>query len=319
MFRNEMGYSLNTNAENGSHTVEHEKMRSSAEMVIGHPRAPRPDEKSFVKKFHNVEEYGEEAVRKDMFKVRKAEENFGTKKEVDVISEAFEITLIDLGQMAQWLGNAQIQRSSKFDDYFHGIDGTAEYAQGENAPQRLALVIDATIGKSAKGGSMETVQKKVKRNIEKVIKREVSMKYFKSAVDGYKGKLENIIPVVVGLEGTTANELIKLYAQILELKNIEPKSIEDEEKLAYKLRDAEKHPAQIIMLEQIKVQAQMYIGILEKLGPEYDGYLQEAIRLKEIFEKLLEEKSHIKTNGYESDNVLGAIKEIAKEKIEESK
>lgn len=175
----------------------------------------------------------------------------------------------------------------------------------------MALVIDATIGKSIKGGSMETVQKKVKRNIKKVIEKKVSMKYFKSAVDGYKGKLENIIPVVIGLEGVTANELISLYAEIIKLKSIEPKTMADEEALAYKMRDAQEHPAQIVMLEQIRTQAQMYITLLENLGEEYVDYLQEAIKLLEISEGLLKEKNHIGASGGGQDNVLDAIKEIA--------
>jgi hypothetical protein len=302
-------------SEGVDHLHENEKMLEDAKQIIEHPRAERPDMMKFIKKFHNVEEYGAAAVKKDMADVERAERNFGTKKEVDVISEAFEITLIDLGELAQWLGNARIQRSSKRDDFFEGIDGTAEFVQKEGAPQRVALVIDATIGKTASGASMDTVHKKVQRNIEKVINREVKMKYFKSAVDGYMGKLESIIPVVVGLEGRTANELIKLYADIIRLKNKGSKNIDDEQSLAYKIREAQKHPAQIIVLEQIKVQAQMYVSLLENLGEEYDAYRVEAAKLLEISEGLLQQKMNIQTNGYENDNVLGEIRRIAKGRL----
>jgi hypothetical protein len=312
MTENKM-FGPNPSVENERHAEERRKMLEAAKSVVGHPRAERPELRGFIKKFHNVEEYGKEVVSDDIRAVERAEKSFNH-KEGDVISEAFEISLIDLGELAQWLGDAKMQRSSKFDDYFRGIDGVAEFRQGEDAPHRIALVIDATIGKSASGASMETVRDKVERNIAKVINREVNMKYFKSAVDGYKGKLENIIPVVVGVEGKTAQEIITLYAEIISLKNKEPKSLEDEKKLAYKLHDAQNHPAQIVMLEQIRTQAQMYIGLLENLGEEYSAYLQEAVKLNEISETLLMEKADIETGGYANDNVLNAIRQISEEK-----
>ncbi|MEK7634758.1 MAG: hypothetical protein AAB396_02675 [Patescibacteria group bacterium] len=231
-------------------------------------------------------------------------------------SEALEIIIINEGEINNWFGeNAYLVRTTKFDDFINGFDGILEIdSQGTsiNKIQRAALAIDA---------SMKTdyyyIKSKIDRNIEKITTKEgqSGIKYFKSAIDDYKGKLENIIPIVIGVKGETVDELIDFCAQLIKLKSNKEKT--DNEKTIFKeiQKKIEEHPAQFIFLEEIKMQLNMYSRLLENKNDEISNlYKQEIKDFVEIINNIIESKKDIiqNKNEIENDEIYLIIKNLTK-------
>ena len=174
-------------------------------------------------------------------------------------SESLEIIIGDQIELNNWFGpDALFNRTTEYDDFFNGVDAVAEFKNKEK-PQRLALAIDATMKADLTG-----VKKKIDRNISKLLNNNLEVKYFESKIDDYKGKLKNVIPVVLGVEGEDADELVHKFAELIHLKKKLYKNDSDEKLISEKKNQLAQHPVQIIFLKEIKLQLDMYHHILEK-------------------------------------------------------
>lgn len=160
-------------------------------------------------------------------------------------AEALEVVLTEQSEMAEWFGSAVFAiRTTKYDDYFNGIDMVLEFDMGDSENiERIALAIDASNAK------FDIVRKKMDKNIAKVTGKSdkaPEVKYFKSEINPeFKGSIKNVIPVVVGMQGKNVDSLLDSYTS----KNSN--------------KEMERHPAQRIFLEEIRSQLEMYLKISE--------------------------------------------------------
>lgn len=176
---------------------------------------------------------------------------------------------------------------------------------GEGESHKIALAIDASMR-----AELSYIKRKMLRGAKKIADGKMEVKYFKSAVSDYKGKLRSVIPIVLGLEGDKANELIRLFAEIVKLESKQEKTSEDEQSLAYKIREAQKHPCQVVFLREMKVQLEMYQQIFNREGSFIEHDLRELLK---IVNKLLDEKNAIHMESFEHDGVYEKIREVAEQ------
>lgn len=237
----------------------------------------RIDMDLFKSEVHKKGYYPPEEVERDkrmceMMKSNFEEKNKNTgKKLVDasIRSSALE-ALIVFQERDNWFGeNAYLSRTSEYDDYNNHVDVVAEFANEGEETQRLALAIDAT---TAKVTNHNIVSKKIERNIEEVKYDRTTVKYFESQVedkDGvvFRGRLKHILPVVIGLDERSTDDLLALSADIFRL---EPEWKSGNENLKILRKRISKHPAQLLFLEEIKTQLEMYrdLGIYKKYNGE---------------------------------------------------
>ncbi len=223
-------------------------------------------------------------------------------------AQAFEIVVADQAHDGQWFGeNAMISRTSEFDDIINGTDFVVEIVADEDESQevkRIAFAVDASTSSSP-----EVIQRKIERNIKKIknTANPPGVKYFNSQIFGEKkGKIENLLPVVIGAERKNIDELFDLFAQ---LKNLEKTNGPMEEKKELRNRLAN-HPLQAIFLEQIKDQLNLYREIFKEI-PNKDEECEELIFIIDQAVKEKEEQG-ITSNSLVEDRTYKNIKEFCK-------
>lgn len=194
-----------------------------------------------------------------------------------------EYIIAEKAELNNWFGeNTFLSKTRRYDDLKNGIDFVVEYDLDEG-PKQIALMIDAS------GDKVEKLQKKITRNINDIKQGNRMVKYFESQVDGYKGELDNVIPVVIGVDGIHTQEMIDHLGDKFD-----------------------NHPAQIAFLEEIKVQLDYYSEVCPKYRPKDREKLAKINDLRGIINNVLEEKSGLKkqlrTKTYlENDAIYSAI------------
>lgn len=300
----------------------------NAEVVLGAERKKRIQETDFI---DNKEKgYTEEEIKRDMDNVRRMQEKFkaekdgltaGEKKrkeENEKRGEALEVIIVDKGGELEWFGpETKLARTSKHDDIHNGVDGVAEFVSRKKTTHRVALAVDASMN-----ADHDALKRKIERNILKITneKKRLEVKYFKSAVDNFKGKLNSVIPVVVGLEGRKANELIALFSEIIKLQSNKNRTEGEAKKLEQLLTEAKNHPCQIIYLKEIEIQISYYKELFAgDKAIKAQLFVKEIDMLLGIIESILEAKKEIPEGELVNDGVYRAIKEIINLKRQEKR
>lgn len=213
-------------------------------------------------------------VQKDLSDVKRIKLEIGESSEREPsFGEVFESTVIALGKDSGWFGtDANVYRTAAADDILRGVDAIIELPIEEKGnlkkkkmtqPDVIALAIDSTVNVASR-----KIGEKISRSINKIIGPEEapSIKYFKSE-SGYRGEVHNIIPVVIGLSNREADDLTRLYAEFLEVKEIkkEKRTEQERKKLAGLKNKIASHPAQAAFTEQMLMQIEMYNVILNNI------------------------------------------------------
>jgi len=206
----------------------------------------RPDPRDFT------DVYSSEEIDKDLRHLSKLEVKMDKGELVEKNKkrgEAFEIVLAD---QVDWMGSEALSTlSSRYDDVVNGVDVVVEFEE-----EKLAFAVDASINCDP-----AKIKEKVEKSLGKVMQGGCKVKYFQSQKDNYKGSLEGLIPVVVGLEKENADELLRTFSR---LKRLEKEKKEDMKSTRNELREKlYETPLQGVFLRQIKVQLQMYIAATE--------------------------------------------------------
>lgn len=224
--------------------------------------------------------------------------------------EALEVVITKGIAEERWFGRkAKIGRTSEYDDTINHVDTVLEFDSGnEEKPEVIALAVDASMR-----SDYLLASKKMRRNIESVVGRNdrkpTRVKYFKSRVNEYKGSLEAVIPVVIGLEGQNCNELFDLMGQIIKLESQHDRSETQNKILNEKRRELSKHPAQRIFIEEIKAQLVFYKELVSEQGSGQID-LSSLERLITIFNSIDEIKRDIEVGDLAEDVVFNEIKNI---------
>lgn len=294
----------------------------NAEVVLGAERKKRIQETDFIDNIKSG--YTEADIKRDLSNVERMQAKFKAEKdglpvedrkireENEKRGEALEVIIIDKGEELEWFGaDTRLARTSRHDDIHNGVDGVAEFVSRKKTTHRVALAVDASMN-----ADYDALKRKIERNILKITneKKRLEVKYFKSAVDNFKGKLNSVIPVVVGLEGKKANELIALFSEIIKLQSNENKTEEGAKKLEQLLMEAKNHPCQIIYLKETEIQISYYRELFAgNKSIKAQLFVKEIDTLLGIIESILEAKKEIPEGELVNDAVYRAIKEIIKQ------
>lgn len=234
-------------------------------------------------------------------------------------SEALEVIITQRGSECGWFGDdAYLVRATEYDDLVNGLDGVLEFApagktsEGKEKVRRLVLAIDASMQPA-----LDNVRRKINRNLDHLTGRgdKLQVKYFESVVDGFRGRLDMVVPVVVGIDAGNTNRLIGLFAEMIKLGNIKTKDRNVLERHQRQLSKAQEHPAQRAFLEEIRMQLDCYLSLLENRTDEASKlYKEEISALLDKIKAVIKEKGHIREDGatdlsgISKDSVLRSIR-----------
>ncbi|PIR87022.1 MAG: hypothetical protein COU11_02215 [Candidatus Harrisonbacteria bacterium CG10_big_fil_rev_8_21_14_0_10_49_15] len=271
---------------------------------------PRLDPRDFTDIFPAEE------IERDIADANHLEHQFKDREVIadsEQISKALEGIVIDQTRRSAWLGlTTEIVRTSAHDDIRNGVDAVAEFTN-EEIFERMALAIDAT-----RAADQTIITKKIERNLRKILneKPETRVKYFASLADDFRGSLDGIVPVVIGLDTQHCKELIDLLSELIRLQENKNRTPALQEKFLERRTAIENHPAQIVFLKQIEVQLDFYEEVFSKrtLTKDQQLLLDRVSTLKALIQEIVKDKSRNQniriTDDYEQDSVLRNIREV---------
>lgn len=235
-------------------------------------------------------------------------------------SGALEAIIAIEGNDWGWFGEGvSITLASEYDDLVNRVDEIIEIpspaADDQDHPQvqRVALAVDASMN-----AHISAVIHKMESHLSHIIGRSepLEVKYFKSDIDGHKGKLKMVIPVVVGVSGERVPELINAFANLIKLG--EKPASDEKSKALYqvKLKKITEHPAQKIFLEEIKLQLDFYLSKLaDREDKNSNFYRLEITNLQKWIEEVLDQKQEIAVGDWGQDKMYLTIKAFTEGKL----
>ena len=239
------------------------------ERVLGYGKGLERINPIEFKDIYSPEEIKEDLKRLERAgrKINKSREKMSTRERErfetnEKRGRAFEILLIDQIYNGEWLGpEAMSVWTSRFDDVLNGIDMVVEFNQ-EDTIKRMALAVDASTT-----SDINHMERKIKKNIRRVTENlsPLEVKYFQSQIikngEYFRGKLENLIPIVIGADRQNADRIFDIFA---ELVCLEKRSDSDSrERRGWLKKKLSLHPIQDVFFQQIEIQLKMYISILK--------------------------------------------------------
>ncbi len=265
---------------------EHMRMFESSYLRLdeAHERAKVVLTENEIKLERFVGLYDENVLARDAEKVRRLKEGFESSPS-KAYADIFEAIVCEHGELSDWFGSGcEIIKTSLFDDYVNGIDMVAEIKGEHQGFSHLALGIDVTFGS-------KDLRKKfdpIRAGIDKGHLGEI--KYFYTERQHYRAHLEKVPQVVVGVEIERLKDLALLW---MNRKN----------------KELSRHPAQIIILEEIALQLETFESYAKKSDR------REVKSLAPIMERelwkirgLLEEKKKNGIVGVKGDRVFEEIR-----------
>jgi len=190
--------------------------------------------------------YGAETIARDNAYVKKREEEFeislsDADRQQRKLAAVFEAILHEHGEQSNWFGEAAVTiKTSRFDDIVNGVDEIVEFEEKATSPSYLALAVDATY-------STFPDHKLIKIK-EEINKGELAqIKYAVAENTGFRGELNKVPRVVIGVSSRTVNELAELWLS------------KDNKVLA-------NHPVQMQILEEVLMQAKAFAKYAENIG-----------------------------------------------------
>lgn len=193
---------------------------------------------------------------------------------------------------AGWFGaDSRVRQTSPYDDYKNGIDLIAEFKDGGVYAHQTGLAIDATFGNE------QVIAEKIKRIETDIQKGTLSrVKYFET--ENYKGMLENVPRVIVGISRAHVAEMARLWNDPRERERLQT------------------HPAQRVFLRETLRQLEYFTQVAKRseqsqhLVPIFE---QDAEVVRSIARQKSVEGVHI--DPYSDDRVLGTILKHSEDKI----
>jgi hypothetical protein len=156
-------------------------------------------------------------------------------------SKIFEAIIFDQGVEAGWFGeNANLVRTSSFDDWKNGVDAVVEYDQ-QGTISQMAMSIDVTFS--------HNVRKKMDRIMTEISHGKMGeVRYFVSEFSNIRGELSKLPRFIVGADIDTVRELTNLWVE---------ETDESKEALA-------KHPVQFEFFAELIKQCEYFAGFALK-------------------------------------------------------
>ena len=265
-FGEQVGYVLHERAAKRAEEVYHKKM-------IGRR----------MKDFVGVGPYSVEYIASKEVEVKEAESDFEEQllREPEEIRNKAEMSkkLADclegiILNVKTWFGpTSQIYPTTRYDDYFNGVDLVAERMSG-GAINHHGFALDVTYA------GYTTILKKIKRIADRLKVGSLGkVDFFKSNDNRFMGQLGEVPLVVIGADGNTMRGLVNMFAEG------EDQKIED-------------HPVQFQIVDQVLIQCEFFIRLANQIE---DKQIAERVTtayttLKTDFELIKKIKYRLATN-----------------------
>jgi hypothetical protein len=213
-----MGYTIDMSIENDVINRErNERRRGQIElsplMRKAHERAhgevlENPEYAIQMADFESV--YNEQDIRADLEYVSRLEKIFDAdnspeERRMKQVADIFEAIVLDQAEMNEWFGDANMLKTTPFDDYKNKVDMIAEWFTAEEGSRVLALAVDVTFGKSKVREKLEQIRAEI--DADKL----GSVKYFKDDRGDFMGTRNNVPRTVVGVSEDVVEELAELW------------------------------------------------------------------------------------------------------------
>lgn len=184
--------------------VKHPQALERANKIIEEGRTNMDD-------FSNL--YGSDVVEVDKKKVEEKEKTFSKdlrdvnhrvqKERADI----FEAIIFNEGGKSTWFGEkSSIILPTKFDDYFNGADSLIE-VERQGGVSVSAISLDVTYTRDVLSKINSVVGRLRDGTLSKV-------KYYQSVLSDIRGEIRNIPHFVIGVDGSTLDELTNLFADL---------------------------------------------------------------------------------------------------------
>ena len=227
-------------------------------------------------------------IARDMEYVRRKQEYFalepddGSRKYATVL----EAIILDGISNSGWFGQStKARKTSLYDDFHGGIDLVLTFKE-DPLSSHTGLAIDVTFANAA------IVSGKINEVIEKIRKGELAkIKYFET--ENYRGTLENIPRVVIGVDRKHLVSLARMWIDPAERKNLAV------------------HPAQRVLLREGMCQLEYFASVARKAGR--DEFVHIFEQNADILRRIARHKGTqgINTEDYDEDGVLVTIKRVS--------
>lgn len=210
-------------------------------------------------------------------------------------------------ELNDWLGpNANLVRTTEYDDIVNGIDAVVEFDTNSDKPERMALAVDASMSPD-----FHVIAEKIRKNANRVlgIEDHAKVKYFESQITNRKESLNDMVPVVIGVDADNLAELLGKFSSLIKLQNIRGKSDLERSLIRKTKEELANHPAQKIFLEEIRLQLEWYLKLI-KSSERVINPLQpaEIEKLLSLVLEILKIKDKVIIGELESDGVYAAIR-----------
>lgn len=151
-----------------------------------------------------VDLYDGAKITSDLSYVEGLKEKF-TNNDTKETATVLEAILYEQIELSEWLGgNAETFKTSEYDDFVNAVDMIVEF-NDEETTSHLALGVDITFGSTVIAKKFDRIKKEIEAD------KLAQIKYFES--HGFKGALQQLPRVVIGVEKETVTKLAGLWMQ----------------------------------------------------------------------------------------------------------
>ena len=229
-------------------------------------------------------------------------EGFLRAKETHQLATAMEVIV---AQPLTWWGKGKTTRTSQYDDYVNGVDAVLELP----GSQHIGFALDFSTS-----SFQQIIKQKIDRATDHVLVpgKPAEVKYYISPVTKKKESI-TVIPIVIGLDGKDAKELVSLVSGVIRMRDQAAKNPVMKERLTKGFEALQKHPAQMVFILEISSQLARYHRLLEKAtDPRLVAMRTRIGSMIEFIHELGEAKvkEGIWTDNLEDDSVFRTIKEL---------
>ncbi|MCF7795650.1 hypothetical protein K9M42_00995 [Patescibacteria group bacterium] len=220
--------------------------------------------------------YKDSEIKADKEYASRMEEEFNKdqsqeSKDAKKIADAIEIVINNHIDLSNWLDYGTCTyKTSRYDDIKNGIDTILEFINEDNKNDStfLGVAFDITYKNDVRDKFL-----RIKREIEE--KKINKVKYFQSEESNYKGQIENIPRLIIGLDIKTGEELIELFLELGGKKKLG------------------NHFFQFELIDELLYQLDTFMKYAEKVNNQNAYILYKEI--KEKIEEIQKEKDKLNT------------------------
>lgn len=152
--------------------------------------------------------YDPKAIQKDLAYVQNLKDTVFETGSGKIAADILEGIAYEQIELANWFGPyAHTIKTSEYDDIKNGVDLMVEFDEPETSRSHLALGIDATYGVQGITKKLERIHRDIDQG------KLTEVKYFEAGDGSFKGRLQQVPRIILGVERDTVLSLARLWTE----------------------------------------------------------------------------------------------------------